>query len=66
VNPASALPNRHRAPLTADERLAERYLQRPELLLDLAAATGNRGLYGIARDLLRKPARKRVCNLGNT
>ncbi len=48
------LPNRLQTPLTAEERLAEQYHDHPARLMDLAAATGNRTLYWIARDLLRK------------
>lgn len=50
------IPNRW-APLTPDERLAEQYSHQPGRLLELAAATGNRALHAIARDLLRKEKR---------
>lgn len=53
------MPNRTHAPLTADERFAERFRDQPSRLLDLATETGNRALYWIARDMLRKPKRKR-------
>jgi len=42
------LPNRYQAPLTADEELAERYDGRPDRLIELAEATGNRGLRAVA------------------
>jgi len=48
------LPNRLHAPLTREERMAEYYMDQPARLLELAAETKNRALYGIARDLLRK------------
>lgn len=55
------LPNRLQTPLTAEERLAEQYHDQPARLMDLAAATGNRALYWIARDLLcRRPKKARV------
>lgn len=53
----SIIPNRLGAKLTPEERMAERYLDRPARLLELAAETRNRALYQVARDLLRKPRR---------
>lgn len=47
------IPNRLHAPLTADERLAEQYVDQPARLLELATETRNRALYWIARELLR-------------
>lgn len=52
-------PNRLQAPLTAEERLAEQYLDRPARLLELASETRNRALYQIARDVLRRAARRK-------
>ena len=52
--PSGLMPNRLNAPLTPEERLAEHYADRPARLLELAAETKNRALYGIARDMLRK------------
>lgn len=52
------IPNRW-VPLTPDERLAQQYAHQPGRLLDLAAATGNRALFAIARDLTRKEKRGR-------
>lgn len=54
------MPNRLQAPLTADERLAEQYLDRPERLLEIAAETGNRAMYWSARELLRRKRGVRV------
>lgn len=51
------IPKRLGAKLTPEERMAERYLDQPARLLELAAETRNRALYQVARDLLRKPRR---------
>lgn len=48
------MPNRLGARLTPEERLAEQYLDRPARLLEVAAATRNRALYQLARDMLRR------------
>lgn len=53
------IPNRLQAALTTEERLAEQYHDQPARLMDLAAATGNRTLYWIARDLLQARWRRR-------
>lgn len=45
MNPLS---NRHRTPLTPDEAMAERYVDRPGRLFELAQATGNRALLSLA------------------
>ncbi|QLQ01742.1 MAG: hypothetical protein HZY77_01515 [Thiobacillus sp.] len=54
---AQLIPNRLGAKLTPEERLAERYIDQPARLLELAAETRNRALYQVARDMLRKPKR---------
>ena len=51
------IPNRLGAKLTPEEHMAERYLDQPARLLELAAETRNRALYQVARDLLRKSKR---------
>jgi hypothetical protein len=43
------LPNRIRAPLTADEAMAEQHGGRLHLLREIAQETGNRPLAGIVR-----------------
>jgi len=52
------IPNRLKVPLTADEHLAEQFLDRPARLMEMASATGNRTLYWIARDMLHKEPKK--------
>lgn len=56
---ARILPNRTSAPLSRDEREAEQYIDRPGRALELAELTGNRGLYGVARALMKREPRKR-------
>lgn len=53
------LPNRYHAPLSHEERMAEQFVDHPAKLLELAQETGNRALYWIARELLRKGTRRR-------
>lgn len=48
------LPNRRAAPLTDDERLAEAYADRPARLIELAEATGNKGLRAVALGMLKE------------
>jgi hypothetical protein len=59
MNRGALLPNRLRAPLTHDERVAEDYLDRPVALLKLATATHNRALRGLALELLHRPKKKK-------
>lgn len=54
------LRNRFHAPLTRDERFAERFREQPGRLLELATETGNRALCNLARDMMHKPKRKRI------
>lgn len=42
------LPGRHRAPLTPDEEVAERYADRTGWLFEIAQETGNRSLRALA------------------
>lgn len=56
------IPNRIRAPMTRDERMADEFADRPGRLLDLAEATGNRGLKSIALGLLAQVKERRRCN----
>lgn len=51
------LTNRYRAPLTSDEELAECHPD-PDRLIDLAEATGNRGLRAVAAGLMHEQKRK--------
>lgn len=53
-------PNRLAAPLTPDERLAEHYAARPWALMELAKATGNKALKGLAHEMLRKPVKGKL------
>lgn len=53
------LPNRRAVPLTDDERLAEAYADRPARLIELAEATGNKGLRAVALGMLKEGRRPR-------
>lgn len=48
--------------MTRDERMADEFADRPGRLLDLAEATGNRGLKSIALGLLAQVKERRRCN----
>lgn len=52
------MPNRLRAPLTADEALGEQYIDRPSYLREIALETGNRALVGIAQAIGKEKRRQ--------
>ena len=52
------MPNRLRAPLTADEALGEQYSDRPNFLREIALETGNRALVGIAQAIGKEKRRQ--------
>lgn len=64
MNRGALLPNRLRAPLAADERLAEEYLDRPAELLEVAEITRNRALRGLALELLHRRKKKKKAHYG--
>jgi len=53
------IPNRLEAPLTNEERLAERYIKEPHRLIEFARETGNRALYRLAIELQAQKRRKK-------
>ena len=56
-----AIPGQDRLPLSTDEQLAQAYAHNPARLMQLAEATGNRGLRNIALSLLQhKRDRRKV------
>lgn len=57
MNRGALLPNRLRAPLTADEH-------RPAELLEVAETTRNRALRGLALELLHRRKKKKKAHYG--
>lgn len=53
------IPNRFQAPLDPVEEMAERYIDNPRRLFELARETGNRALYRLAIELQAQKKRKK-------